>query len=80
MKITDNATYLRVALNALQSKITPELTSSDGQGAAAMLAQVLGEVLGCDAARIAELDRAGAFGTRGIGAAAGGAPRGTAGR
>ena len=45
MKITDNATYLRVALNTLRAKIAPELTSSDGQGAAAMLGQVLDELL-----------------------------------
>ncbi|WP_374409890.1 phosphotransferase family protein [Novosphingobium colocasiae] len=45
MKITDNATYLRVALHTLQSKIAPELGSQDAQGAAAMLAQVLGELI-----------------------------------
>ena len=45
MKITDNATYLRVALHTLQSKIAPELTSGDGQAAAAMVGQVLDELL-----------------------------------
>ena len=45
MKITDNATYLRVALHTLQSKIAPELTSGDGQVAAAMVGQVLDELL-----------------------------------
>ena len=45
MRITDNATYLRVALHTLQGKIAPELTSGDGQAAAAMIGQVLGELL-----------------------------------
>ncbi len=45
MKITDNATYLRLAQHTLNSKIAPELTSGDGQAAAAMLAQVLDELL-----------------------------------
>ncbi|WP_298164550.1 phosphotransferase family protein [Novosphingobium sp.] len=45
MKITDNATYLRVALHTLQGKIAPELASGDGKAAAAMLGQVLEELL-----------------------------------
>lgn len=45
MKITSNATYLRVALHTLQSRIAPEMTSGDGQAAAAILGQVLVELL-----------------------------------
>jgi aminoglycoside phosphotransferase (APT) family kinase protein len=45
VKITDNATYLRLAQHTLRSKIAPEMTSGDGQAAAAMLGQVLDELL-----------------------------------
>ena len=45
MKITDSATYLRVALATLQGKVMPELTSGEGQAAGAMLWQVLEELL-----------------------------------
>jgi aminoglycoside phosphotransferase (APT) family kinase protein len=44
MKITNTADYLRVALHTLESKIAPEMTSSDGQAAAAILGRVLMEL------------------------------------
>lgn len=44
MKITDTSNYLRVALHTLETKIAPEMTSSDGQAAAAILGRVLGEL------------------------------------
>lgn len=50
MKITDNATYLRVALHTLQNRIVPELASGDAQAAAAMVGQVLGELIKRDIA------------------------------
>jgi aminoglycoside phosphotransferase (APT) family kinase protein len=62
MKITDNATYLRVALHTLQSKIAPELASGDGQAAAAMVGQVLGELLKRETAAPALLARQNAAG------------------
>lgn len=44
MKITQTADYLRVALHTLEVKIAPEMTSSDGQAAAAILGRVLTEL------------------------------------
>jgi len=44
MKITNTADYLRVAQHTLETKIAPEMTSSDGQAAAAILGRVLAEL------------------------------------
>ncbi len=44
MKITETADYLRVAQHTLETKIAPEMTSSDGQAAAAILGRVLAEL------------------------------------
>ncbi|WP_324741672.1 phosphotransferase family protein [Tsuneonella sp. CC-YZS046] len=44
MKITETADYLRVAIHTLETKIAPEMTSSDGQAAAAILGRVLTEL------------------------------------
>ena len=45
MKIGSNDSYLAVALHTLETKIAPELTSSDAQASAQILKQVLGELL-----------------------------------
>jgi len=44
MTITSSGDYLRVALQTLQTRIMPEMQSSDGQAAAAILGRVLTEL------------------------------------
>ena len=44
MKITETGDYLRIALQTLEAKIAPEMTTPDGQAAAAILGRVLNEL------------------------------------
>ena len=44
MKITETGDYLRIALQTLEAKIAPEMTTPDGHAAAAILGRVLNEL------------------------------------